>query len=92
MQVLALADRADRAERTRLDRATQSLQELARSVQALNPLAVLTRGYAVAERDGELLRSVRGLAVGDAVTLTLADGRVAARVTDIQTTKEADGK
>jgi exodeoxyribonuclease VII large subunit len=58
----------------------------ARSVQleALSPLAVLARGYAIATRDGLALLSSQELAGGDLVRVQLAHGSFGARVTRIE--------
>jgi len=49
-------------------------------LDALSPLVVLGRGYAVATRDGRALRSADGVAVGDEVQVRLARGRLITRV------------
>jgi exodeoxyribonuclease VII large subunit len=43
-------------------------------LDALSPLAVLGRGYAVALKEGRAVRSASELAVGDALELRLSDG------------------
>ena len=43
-------------------------------LDALSPLAVLGRGYAVALKDGHAVRSSSELAVGDVLELRLSDG------------------
>jgi exodeoxyribonuclease VII large subunit len=51
------------------------------SLDALSPLAVLQRGYAIAQReDGSLLRDAKSVAIGDSVQVRLAKGRIRARV------------
>ena len=51
-------------------------------LDALSPLAVLGRGYALVERDdGTLVRSAGEVAVGEALRLRLARGELEARVT-----------
>jgi len=51
----------------------------------MSPLKVLTRGYAMARKDdGTVLRSVRQVAAGDALRLSLADGSISAVVTHIE--------
>lgn len=65
----------------RLDEARQRLGLAAASLDALSPLAVLQRGYAIAQDgDGRLLRSSNSVAVGDAVRLRLASGGLDCRV------------
>jgi len=54
-------------------------------LEAMSPLKVLTRGYALAETgSGELVRSVRQLTPGDKITIRLGDGQAAAAVQDIK--------
>ncbi len=43
-------------------------------LSALNPLSVLSRGYAIAEKDGQPLRSAKVVTVGDKITLQFQDG------------------
>jgi exodeoxyribonuclease VII large subunit len=60
-------------------------RELAARLDALSPLAVLGRGYAVcwnASRTS-IIRSSRAIARGDAVRVTLAEGELACRVDDV---------
>lgn len=50
------------------------LRETASRLAALNPLAVLGRGYAVAYRQNVPVRSVTEMGEGDVISLRLADG------------------
>jgi exodeoxyribonuclease VII large subunit len=51
------------------------------SLDALSPLAVLNRGYAIAQsEDGTLLRDVESVSIGDSVKVRLAKGRIRATV------------
>ncbi|MFT4197436.1 MAG: exodeoxyribonuclease VII large subunit, partial [Pseudoxanthomonas sp.] len=60
----------------RLQRDALRLQGLARSLEAVSPLATVARGYALLSRadDGSLVRSVAQVRSGDAVQARLADG------------------
>ncbi|MGI8732698.1 MAG: exodeoxyribonuclease VII large subunit [Pyrinomonadaceae bacterium] len=70
---------------SRVDEARARLGLAAASLDALSPLAVLQRGYAIAERaDGHLLRDAGSVALGDSIRVRLAKGRLDALVERIQ--------
>jgi len=56
---------------------------LAASLDALSPLKVLGRGYAIARVGQQVLSSVEQVQPGDSLELRVADGSVAATVTEI---------
>ena len=57
----------------------------AAKLDALSPLKVLTRGYALTQRpDGEVIRSVSQVSVQDPICVVLGDGTVTARVTEVK--------
>jgi exodeoxyribonuclease VII large subunit len=56
-------------------------------LDALNPLAILTRGYAVVRAGETPVRSIEELRVGTPVRLTLADGEATAEITEIHQRK-----
>jgi len=69
----------ERAMRTRLARRRERLGGLAGKLEALSPLAVLERGYAVPRtRDGRVLRRVEDFPVGRSFELRVRDGTVRA--------------
>jgi exodeoxyribonuclease VII large subunit len=75
----------DAAVGARLETARSRLMMAAASLDALSPLAVLKRGYALAEDErGKLLRTARDARVGDPVRLRLAEGRVLCRVEKVE--------
>lgn len=45
-------------------------------LDALSPLKVLARGFAVPERNGEIVTSINSVDVGDNLTITLSDGKL----------------
>ena len=62
-------------------RKRQRFSALAASLDALSPLAVLGRGYAVARNgQGTILKSWRDVTAGEMVTVTLGEGGFSARV------------
>lgn len=72
----------------RLDREGHSLKGQATLLEALNPEAILRRGYAIVRSDGRSLRSVKKLRAGAIVDVRLADGHFGATVNK----GETDGK
>jgi exodeoxyribonuclease VII large subunit len=54
---------------------------LAQNLAHLNPRAVLTRGYAIVERDAMIVQDARDAPPGAEVRVTFARGRVHATVT-----------
>jgi exodeoxyribonuclease VII large subunit len=82
--VEALQHRGSRRIEGQLAHAASDIDGLRSRVRALSPLATLERGYALAlAADGTVLRTVAGAAVGDAVTVRLADGSVVTTVESI---------
>lgn len=61
---------------------------LTSKLDAMSPLKVLTRGYAMAETErGEVLRSVKQIEPGDRLKVIFSDGSVYASVTEKEETK-----
>ena len=68
-----------------LEEAKNSLGLAAASLDALSPLAVLQRGYAIAQKeDGSLLRDANQVSIGEKVKVRLAKGRIDARVEGVE--------
>ena len=64
-----------------LQRDALKLAGLARSLEAVSPLATVARGYALVTReDGSLVRSVSQVDKGDVVLARLGDGELKLRV------------
>jgi exodeoxyribonuclease VII large subunit len=69
-----LADRLERAWMTRIERERLLLAELKTALDSRSPLAVLARGYCVAEKNGLLVKSVAGLTQNDRMKIRFYDG------------------
>lgn len=78
-----LTSRMNDAMSGRLNACDARLREVASRLAALNPLAVLARGYAVAYKDDSPVHSVTQLAEGDRMILRLSDGTAACTVGSI---------
>ena len=80
-----LRNRMMAAQNTILNQHNQQYFTLAAKLDALSPLKVLTRGYAMVQnKSGEVVRSVGQTSAGDTVEITLRDGTVSATVTQIK--------
>ena len=77
MQLDYVQQRMLSASRSQLGEKEREFARLAASLDALSPLKVLSRGYAVAQKsDGSVLRRVGDAALGEKIRLRLAQGRM----------------
>ena len=68
-----------------LARKRQSFAALAASLDAMSPLKVLGRGYAMAQNDaGQILKSCRDVTAGERVSVTLGEGGFSATVEEVR--------
>ncbi len=78
-----LQNRLLSAQNMQLSKKQQRYIAMTAKLDAMSPLKVLTRGYAMAQTEkDEIVRSVNQINPGDAVRVTLADGSFTATVTD----------
>ena len=75
-----LSERAGDAVRRSHEKECDLLSAHAARLQALSPLAVLARGFAVARKDGRILRSARDAPAGTPIEVVLPDGTLEATV------------
>ena len=81
MALVHLQQRLGDLASAQLGRKRQRFSALAASLDALSPLAVLGRGYAVARNEqGTILKSWQDVTAGDMVRVTLGEGGFSARV------------
>ena len=75
-----------------LSRERERFVRLTAKLDAMSPLKVLGRGYSFAVgEDGHVVRSVRGLAVGEKLRIDFADGRALTRITQLEETANETG-
>ena len=78
-----LKNRLISAETRKLEVEKRRFVELTAKLDAMSPLKVLTRGYAMAQNvAGQVIRSVSQVSAGDRITVRLSDGCLDATVTD----------
>jgi exodeoxyribonuclease VII large subunit len=81
-QLTARVENLAAATQRRFLQSRGALERQIASLQALSPVAILNRGYAlVFDANGQLVKNAAQLAVGDDLSARLARGRVRARVT-----------
>ncbi len=79
-QLDELTARMEKAVTERLNSCESDLREVASKLTALNPMAVLARGYSVAYKNESPLHSVAQLSEGDTVKIRFTDGIADCRV------------
>ena len=78
-----LQNRLISAQNMQLSRKKQRYIALTAALDAMSPLKVLTRGYAMVQnQDGQLVRSIEQVDLAQTVHVSLADGQFTAIVTD----------
>ena len=92
MNVLSLSDRGNRAYQSHDNIRRGLLAEKAGRLSALDPLAVLSRGYTAVFSDGRVVKKAAALTKGETVSLRFADGSASAVIesTDIINGKGAN--
>jgi exodeoxyribonuclease VII large subunit len=77
---------------TRLIQRRGALDRQTASLEALSPVAILNRGYAlVFDASGQLVKDAGRLSAGDEISARLARGRIRARVTTIESSEQKSG-
>ena len=79
-----LRQRLERAAAAAVEKRQRQFAALSGRLDALSPLKVLARGYAVATRQGQVLHSVAQLSPGEEIQLRLADGTALCAVERIE--------
>jgi len=78
-----VSSRLDKAIQTRLNRTGLQLENLRRSLQSLNPIAVLNRGYAIVTReiDGNVVKNASHIGIDEDIHIQVSQGSLDARIT-----------
>lgn len=92
MQLDLLTHSFEHSAKTALQDAHAQLSALAAKLDALSPLKVLSRGYAMARTDGgRLVTSVADVCKGDTLYMDMCDGTLVCMVQDIQKEETDNG-
>ncbi len=85
MKVTQLLDRIEGNFARIFEKKRSLYKEKVTALEALSPLAVLSRGYVVSyDSEGRILKSVNGMKKGDGIRNVLYDGEIIATVTEIK--------
>jgi len=82
--VRALYQRAHQALKHQLSQRRQATDEARRRLEALSPAATLSRGYAIVELDGRVLRDASAAGPGRGLRIQLHRGRLTSTVDAIE--------
>lgn len=63
-----------------LSRKREALSRLATELNAINPLALLSRGYSMVQKGGAVVSSVSEISEGDTVSISFSDGSANAKI------------
>ena len=87
-----LRQRLEHAGQVTLQKNTQRFRQAAAKLDALSPLKVLGRGYAMATLDEQVVRSVKQLSPGETIAVSFSDGTAQCRVETLQRRKQRGKK
>lgn len=83
-RLMVLRDKMDSLARASVDVADGNFRMLCARLEGVNPLAVLSHGYAMVQGgDGRVISSVADASVGEVVDISLSDGKMRAQITEI---------
>ncbi|MBU4484795.1 hypothetical protein KKA47_05185, partial [bacterium] len=80
-----LAQRLAYSMQVAIDNRSANLIKLISNLEHLSPLHILSKGYAVVKRHGEggLLKSTKGLKIGDILDVKLNNGEIESKITKV---------
>jgi exodeoxyribonuclease VII large subunit len=80
-----LTGRSDRSITSVIKEKSMQLEAADGILGGLDPNRVLDRGYTmIRNADGEVITSVKGLSVGEKITIKMKDGEAAADITEVR--------
>ena len=80
-----LQERMISAQQRIVDRKKQGFIALTSKLDAMSPMKVLTRGYAMTQaQNGEVIRSVKQTEIGDMIRISVSDGTIGATVIEVK--------
>lgn len=63
----------------KINQANSTIKSISAKLEGINPIAVLSRGYAIAEKDGQVVSSKNQLSIDDEFSIEFSDGKILAK-------------
>ena len=73
-------DESNRIIDNKLKQKSNNLVSIHQELDALNPLSILSRGYAVPSSEGKVIKSIRNINIGDQLSVNVEDGIIQSTV------------
>ena len=70
-----------------IDKSANKLDMLIKSLSLLNPLSILDKGYSIVKYNDKVINNVKGLKQGDEIDISLAKGKISAKVMEVKNGK-----
>jgi exodeoxyribonuclease VII large subunit len=86
-QLSLVSERLEQAVARIMQKNRERLSVLATELGAINPLAVLGRGYSYSQKDGAVVASIEQISVGDKIDIRFSDGVAEAEILSLKTLK-----
>jgi exodeoxyribonuclease VII large subunit len=86
-QLSLVSERLEQAVARIVQKNRERLSVLATELGAINPLAVLGRGYSYSQKDGAVVASIEQISVGDKIDIRFSDGVAEAEILSLKTLK-----
>lgn len=80
-KLFILSNKAETNIADRMNKHDNIIRTSAAKLESLNPVAVLSRGYAIAEKDGQVVSSKNQLSIDDEFLIEFSDGKIKAKCT-----------
>lgn len=78
-QLEMLKTKTDSFVNDKISKADSNIKATAAKLESINPIAVLSRGYAIAEKDGQVISSKNQLSENDEFSIEFSDGKITAK-------------
>lgn len=78
-QLDLLCNKAENLVNDKIIKADSDIKATAAKLECINPIAVLSRGYAIAEKDGQVVSSKAQLSIDDEFSIEFSDGKILAK-------------